>query len=111
MPRVERPPASIQESLEPRAEIHWTRHWRDADVPQIARDISSWNVQRPAERDGEMLEVAADAYPFRVDVERRPRLTGLRITERHLVVNPVTNGLNPRPSARNPAEKLDSRVR
>ena len=68
--RVERPPPVAQPDLHPGGEVHRRRVRRHVHVRQVAEDVAGRNVQRPAERDGQVGEVAADAEPGVVDVDR-----------------------------------------
>src|SRR5271170_6743986 len=57
---VERPPRSIEEHLDPGAEIHRIDD-RHADVAEMAVDVARGNVEASAKRHREMGEIAADA--------------------------------------------------
>jgi hypothetical protein len=53
-----------------------------------------------------MLEVAADAEAFGVNVQGSFGGAGVLIAEAHSAVNPITNGLDARPSRRNCAKNF-----
>src|SRR4029453_17032594 len=65
---VECPPSAAQKHFEPRAEIHWTWNWRDSDVSEVSSDVTRGHVQSPAERDREVLKIAADAHALGVNL-------------------------------------------
>ena len=66
MSRVEGEPATIQEHLVPRAEIH--RGWigRDADVAEVARAVAGRDVHASGKRHGKMGEIPAGVVADRL---------------------------------------------
>ncbi len=108
--RIEGPPTAAQISLEPRAEIHRAGSRRDPDVSQVSGSITRRNVQAAAEGNGEVLEVAADAVAFVVNIQRglgRPREM---VAKCDVSLHPVADGLHLRPPRRQMSEQLPRQV-
>ena len=89
---VEGPPAIAEVDFEPGAEIHGAGGERDADVAEVAGGVARGDIEAAAEGDGEVLEVAADADAFGVDVEGGARGAGELIAEGDFAVHPVADG-------------------
>ena len=100
------PPTVFQVGLEPCAEIHRARRWWNADVSQIPRSVTCRNVKRATEADGEVLKVAADSDALRVHIQRSAGRTRKLVAERHVVMDPIADGLHPLIPMRNSAEQL-----
>ena len=64
-------------------------------------------LRAAAERDRQVLEVAAHADALGEDVERGPGGARVGVAERDLRLHPVADGLHPRPAPRGVAEQLD----
>ena len=94
---VEGPPTALEIDFKPRTEVHWKDH-RDADIAQIASGIACRNVECAAKSDRKMLKVAAYADAFSEDVEGSLCGSRVLIVKRHLVVDPVANGLHSAPA-------------
>src|ERR1700691_1088739 len=109
--RIESPPAVFKVNLEPRAEVHRSIGEWDADVSQISSRIARWNIQRPAERNRQVLKVPAHSPPFPVHVERGFCGAGKLIAESDILVYPVTDSLHPLPPRRDASEQLGRGVR
>src|SRR5665213_2250967 len=88
---IKAPPAVLQVNPKPRTEIHRRRRDGHADVAEIASGITSRNIQTPAQRDGQMLEIPADSYPFVEYFESSSRGPCILISERHMIVYPIAN--------------------
>ncbi len=59
----------VQINLEPRAEIHG-RYQRNADVAKVSGGVACRNIQGAAERDRQVLIIAAHSHPICENVER-----------------------------------------
>jgi hypothetical protein len=57
-------PTAIEKDFSPGAEVHGIGINRNADVAEIVSAISRGNIHAPAERGGEIREVAAYANAF-----------------------------------------------
>src|SRR5580658_3797341 len=55
-------PASAEISLEPRREVTWPVGWKRPHVTKITGTVSRWNIHAPAERDGQVRVIAANAF-------------------------------------------------
>ena len=96
--RVERVPAAVEVGLEPGREVHRLGGRRRLDVRDVAEHVAGRDVQRPAEGDGEVRVVAADALAGPVGVGgRRPRIGRARHPGQ-VVVDEVDDRLHPAPS-------------
>src|SRR4051812_10509942 len=104
-------PAATQKHLEPGTEVHWKRRQWHTDVAQVAGRITGRDIQATAERDCEVHEVTADPLALRVDVERSLRGPRELVAELYVRVDPVANGLDPRPAGRRLAEQLPGQLR
>src|SRR6202034_741634 len=89
-----RVPAAGQKDLEPGAEIHWINVDRNADVAEIPGAIAGGNVHAAAERNGEMGEVAADAYAFLHGIARAAGRARIRVAEADFRVNEIADRLH-----------------
>ena len=101
---------SLQIRLEPRAEIHRRTATSGTPMsPEVAGGIPRRDVEAAAERNREVLEIAADADALREHVERGARGPRLGVAEGDLRVHPVANRLHPPPASR--ARRRTSRPR
>jgi hypothetical protein len=92
--RVYRVPTAIEKDFGPGAEIHGIGINRNADVAELAGAIPRGNVHAPAERYGEMREVAAYANAFVHGIARAAGGARIRITEADLRVHEIANRLH-----------------
>src|SRR5208282_3958576 len=99
VPSIKGPPAMIEIGFEPCAEIHGRAQWH-SDVSQVPSRIASWNIQRSAKCNGQMLIIATHADAFSVDIESGLRGPSMLIVERNFVVDPIANCLHPSPAWR-----------
>jgi hypothetical protein len=99
-PRAIRTRPIAEEDFEPRVEIHRGRIWRHADVAEVAVAIARRDVETSAQRDGQMSEVAADAYAFRQSLARGPGRARFGIAESETLIDEVADRLHFRPAAR-----------
>ena len=98
--------AAVEVHLEPGREVHGLHGRRDVDLGDVAEDVARRDVQRPAERDRQVREVAADALSRAVGVQRgRPRVRRPR-HPLEVVVDEVDDGLHPLPAGRVVAEAV-----
>ena len=75
--RVEDMPPAAEIDLHPGGEIHARPRFGLADLADVAGAVARRDVERPAEGDGEMGEVAADAALLAIGFRggaRRPRV-------------------------------------
>ena len=93
--RVYRVPTAIEKDFGPGAETHGIDIDRNADVAEIAGAIAHGNVHAPAERDGEMGEVAADADSLVHGIAGATGWACVWIPEPDFRVNEITNRLHP----------------
>src|ERR1700761_3773826 len=109
--RVEGEPATIQEHLVPRAEIH--RGWIgwNADVAEVARAVAGRDVHASGKRHGKMGEIPADAAPFLVALRRGAVPPGMVVAEFNAVVGVVADRLRPLPASLDAAEERPGQVR
>src|SRR3984893_12489835 len=87
-------PVAIHVRLEPRGKIHGAIRRRHAHVAEVAGAIARGNVHAPAEGDGKMRVVSADASPLSERNPRRLRWASVRVAERDVMMHIVANGLN-----------------
>ena len=111
MAGVKRPPAVLQIHFEPGAEIHGRGPFRHTDIAQVSGGIAGGNIQRAAESDGQMLEIAADSGALGENVQGRLRRTRVLVAKRHLPVHPAADGLHAAPSRLQVAKQFDSDIR
>ena len=102
---VHGPPTVAQVDLVPGTEVARAAVGH-ADIAKVASDITGRNVERPGECDGQMLEVAAHAYPFGKDVERRFGWPGSQVVELNMIVYPITDSNGSLPSLWSRSEEL-----
>src|SRR5205814_4499875 len=76
------------------------------DVAEKAGRVSGGDVERSQERNGEMLEVAADALPLEVDVVGGLRRSRELVAEGDVRVDPVHHRLHPLPGLGRGAEEI-----
>src|ERR1700733_11455386 len=109
--RVEGEPATIQEHLVPRAEIH--RGWIgwNADVAEVARAVAGRDVHASGKRHGKMGKIPADAAAFLVALRRGAVTPGMVVAEFNAVVGVVADRLRSLPSAPVAAEERPGEVR
>jgi hypothetical protein len=110
VPRIESPPFTAKVRFEPRAEIHGARRCRHAYVSEIASGVSGRYVHGAAKRDGEVLEIPADSAAFDSYVECRPCGAGEAIAKHGVLMDPIADRLNGRPSGRNVAKQIPSQL-
>ena len=94
---VEVDPTAFKIDLVPGAEISGTAK-RLPDVPDVAGDITCWNIHAASQGDGEVLEIAADANSL--DEHIRGGLGGSCgiVVEGDFVMHPIADGYRPFPS-------------
>src|SRR5690606_10136949 len=98
-------PSSPEVHLHPGREIHRRIRWRQADIADIARAVSRWNVEAPAEGDRQMSEVSANALRNRVRLVGRSCRAGVLVAERDVRMNEIADRLYAVPSERCGSEK------
>src|SRR5215207_6261643 len=98
VPCIECVPLFGQIDFEPGAEIHRRRIRRNTDIAEIARAVARWNIHAPAERDGEVCEIAAHAEALVVSVPCGPRGARVLVSEDEPLVDVIADGLDPRPT-------------
>jgi hypothetical protein len=101
--RIECMPCTVQEDLDPGAEIHWIDD-RNADVAEVAIDVACGNVEAAAERDCEMREVATDAHPLVECLECGSSRPGLHVVEADVAMDEVADRLRRIPTGCDTAE-------
>src|ERR1700684_4247453 len=99
MPGIERPPTAAEEDFKPRAEVHRAWGHDHSDVAQISGGITSRNVQGSAERNREMLKVAADSDTLGINSQRGANRIGKLVAKRDLAVHPIAYGFHSFPSS------------
>src|ERR1700732_4691234 len=111
VPGVKGEPATIQEHLVPRAEIH--RGWIgwNADVAEVARAVAGRDVHASGKRHGKMGEIPADAAAFLVALRRGAVPPGMVVAEFNAAVGVVADRLRPLPASLDAAEERPSQVR
>src|SRR5512144_690390 len=100
VPRVEGIPMPIEPRLEPGGKVHRPVRRRGANVAQIPRAIARWDIQAPAEGDGEVGKVAADAGSFRVRFPGGPGRPRLVVVKVEVVGDEIADGLDESPARR-----------
>ena len=101
---VERVPAPVEKNFRPGVEVHQRGIERYADISEIAVAIARGNVHGPAERDGEMREVAADTEPLFQTLHSGARRARMRVAEFEMIVDEIENRLHARPARFHVAE-------
>jgi|SRR5271157_902888 len=101
--RVEPPPATVENSLEPGAEIH-SRPRRNPYTAQISLGVTCGNIEASAEYDSQMLEIPTDSEAFVISLQRTLTRPGVLVHERDVVVHPIAYGLNASPTWRQVTE-------
>ena len=109
VPRIEGPPPIADVHLNPGVEVHRCRQWRHVQVRQVATDIAGRNVQRPAQRDHQVGEVAAHSVAGLEGVLRRPPRTGAAGAVLQVVPHPVLDAGDQLEAALMVAEPLPRR--
>jgi hypothetical protein len=99
VPCVEGKPPSVQKHFEPRAEIHWRRIFRHADIAKISRAVPSGNVHAAAKGHRQMREIAADADALFVTFRRGSVTARVVVTEIDAVMYVIADRLDPLPAA------------
>jgi histidinol-phosphate/aromatic aminotransferase/cobyric acid decarboxylase-like protein len=107
---IKRIPAFAEKDLEPGAEIHRIRKWRNADVPQIAGDVACRDVETTTKRDGQVSKIATDSDSLPEGFQCGSVRSSLQIIEFQVLVNKVTDSLNPGPAQRRPAKCLPGEI-
>ena len=98
MARVKDMPLPAQIYLKPRAEIHRKRHWRNADVAQISSRIPCRDIEATTEGDREVRKIPANPGAVLKSLACRAIRPGLLIVELDVLMDEITNRLNPRPT-------------
>src|ERR1700743_2801871 len=109
--RVEGEPATIQEHLVPRAEIH--RGWIgwDTDVAEVARAVAGRDVHASGKRHGQMGEVPADAATFLMALRGGTGAPRVMVAEVDAVMGIVTDCLRSLPASLDGTEERPGQVR
>src|SRR5689334_16830975 len=89
VPCIEGPPAVLQIHFEPGAEIHLIRRWGNADISQIAGDITRRNIQAATKRDCQMLKIPAHPESFCINIQSRLGRPRKVVAERNLPMGPI----------------------
>src|SRR5438552_3812072 len=108
--RVENVPMPAEERLEPGSEVHgavWRRH---PDIAQVAGAVACRDVHAPAEGNGQVRIVAADAGPVVKGFQRCPCHARVLIAEGDMSMDIVADGLNPAPSRWRLPEEIPRRL-
>lgn len=103
--RIERMPRTVEENLDPSAEIHRIDD-RHTDVAQMAIHVACGDIEAAAEGDRQMREVAAHPDTLMESFERRACCAGLHIVETDVGMHEVADGLHPAPATRNLSEYI-----
>jgi len=101
----------IEIDLKLGAEIHGIGINRNADVAEIAGAIPRGNVHAPAERYGEMREVAAYTNAFMQGIAGAAGGARIRITEADLRVHEIANRLHALAAAQHHPEIRPGEIR
>src|SRR4029077_20470716 len=80
------------------------------DVGQVTEDVASWDAHRSAEGYREVREVSTHSGAIVEDVDRGRQGIARAVLELEVVVDPITDGLHPRPARFGLAEALPGRV-
>ncbi len=72
VPRIHRKPLTVKIDFDPGIIIHWRRIGWYANIPHEAIGVAGWNIQRPAQCDNQMREIAAYADTLIIGFQRRP---------------------------------------
>jgi hypothetical protein len=99
------PPAAVDPDLVPGAEVAGAGVG-DADVADVAGDVAGGNLHAAGERDGEVLEVAADADALGEDVHGGHGGASLVVVEGDFFVDPVADGGGEGPAGAEVAEEV-----
>ena len=99
------PPAATEPDLIPGAEVAGAGEG-DADVANVAGDVTRGDVHASREGDGEMLVVATDADAFGEDVHRGLGCARHLIVEDNFLVNPIADGGGEAPAGAEMAEEV-----
>ena len=108
--RVEGVPAAVEVGLEPGREVHRLGGRRRLDVRDVAEHVAGGDVQRPAEGDRQVGEVAAHALAGPVGVGGRGPRVRRAGHPGQVAVDEVDDRLHPRPAGRQVAEALPGLV-
>ena len=97
VPGIEIDPLPVQEHLVPGAEVATTTQGL-ANVTNVARDITCWDIHATGESNGEVLEISANPNSFDENVGRG--FCGSRgvVVKRDLVVHPIADRDGPLPA-------------
>jgi len=98
VPCIKGMPRTAEIGFEPSREIHWRVRDRHANIAQIARAVPRRDVHAATKRDCQVSEVPADAGAIAVSLPRRPGAARMFVAKRNVVVNVITDGLNPAPA-------------
>lgn len=88
-------PPTVEKHFGPAAEIHGIDIDRNPDVAEVAGAVARWNVHAPAERNGEMREVAAYTNAFVHGIGGAAGGACIRITESDFSMHEIANRLHP----------------
>ena len=103
---VHREPPAAGKDLHPRAEIHGGGIGRHADIAQIAVDVAGGDIERPAQSDGDMCKVAADADALGQRFLRGASWPRKVVAEGDVAVHVIDNGAHSTRIVRQMPEKL-----
>jgi len=92
--RVVSAPMLAEENFEIGVEIHWRAGVLKTDVGQMSGDVAGGDVEAPAERDGDVGEIAADAEALDQDFRRGNVGAARTKAVLDIVVGPVADGLD-----------------
>ena len=110
MASIEGPPTIFQVHLKPGTEIHGRRRSGYTNIAEIPGGVARRNVHAAAKTDCEVLEVAADALPFPKDIQSGFGRARELIPKGYMVMDPLHDGLDSRPSGGGVAEKANGSI-
>jgi len=110
VPCIETVPTPAQIDFKPGAEIHRIGKRRYTDISEVPGDISGRNIEAPAQSDGEMGKIAANTYLLLEGVQRGAVRSSHPIVKTKVVVNKVTNGLDPAPTRSDRAKSVPGEI-
>lgn len=111
VPGVERIPPPSEIHFHPRAKVHRIRSRGNADVTEIACDVTSRHIQATAECDGKMRKVPANTNPLAKSFQRRPVGPGFHVVKLDVTVDEIADSLNARPPRRSSGKIRPREVR
>jgi hypothetical protein len=110
MAGVEGKPPSVEENLEPCAEIHRRGIPGHADLAEIAGAIAGGNVHAAAQRHGEMSKIPADADALGMSFGSHAVAARVVVAEFNVVMHVVADRLHALPAAIDTAEQRPREV-